>query len=104
MNQFNWDQAFTLDFDLNNGLSKHTDTTKRYLSQMKNMYQDQEAVEEILKHEDPLIYEFYELGCPERAGDLAFGSTMIHPGKIGNEYYMTKGHFHQIVDLSLIHI
>ena len=23
MNQFNWDQAFTLDFDLNNGLSKH---------------------------------------------------------------------------------
>ena len=60
MNQFNWDQAFTLDFNLNNGLSKHADTTKRYLSQMKNMYQDQEAVEEILKHEDPLIYEFYE--------------------------------------------
>lgn len=28
---------------------------------MKNMYQDQEAVEEILKHEDPLIYEFYDL-------------------------------------------
>ena len=27
MNQFNWDQAFTLDFDLNNGLSKHADTT-----------------------------------------------------------------------------
>ena len=103
MNQFNWDQAFTLDFDLNNGLSKHADTTKRYLSQMKNMYQDQEAVEEILKHEDPLIYEFYELGCPERTGDLAFGTTMIHPGKIGNEYYMTKGHFHQIVDTAEVY-
>mgnify|MGYP000116902279 FL=1 len=103
MNQFNWDQAFTLDFNLNNGLSKHADTTKRYLSQMKNMYQDQEAVEEILKHEDPLIYEFYELGCPERAGDLAFGTTMIHPGKIGNEYYMTKGHFHQIVDTAEVY-
>ena len=67
------------------------------------MYQDQEAVEEILKHEDPLIYEFYELGCPERAGDLAFGTTMIHPGKIGNEYYMTKGHFHQIVDTAEVY-
>ncbi len=33
MNQFNWDQAFTLDFDLNDGLSKHAETTKRYLSQ-----------------------------------------------------------------------
>ena len=94
MNQFNWDQAFTLDFDLNDGLSKHAETTKRYLSQMKDMYQDQQVVEEILKNDDPLIYEFYELGCPERAGDLAFGTTMIHPGKIGNEYYMTKGHFH----------
>lgn len=74
MNQFNWDQAFTLDFDLNNGLSKHADTTKRYLSQMKNMYQDQEAVEEILKHEDPLIYEFYELGCPERQENYRYCS------------------------------
>ena len=42
MNQFNWDQAFTLDFDLNDGLSKHAETTKRYLSQMKDMYQDQQ--------------------------------------------------------------
>ena len=89
MNQFNWDQAFTLDFDLNNGLSKHADTTKRYLSQMKNMYQDQEAVEEILKHEDPLIYEFYELGCPERAGDLAFGTTIE-----------TKGYRHIVCEIN----
>ena len=58
MNQFNWDQAFTLDFDLNNGLSKHADTTKRYLSQMKNMYQDQEAIEEILKYIIYCIYRF----------------------------------------------
>ena len=55
MNQFNWDQAFTLDFDLNDGLSRHAETTKRYLSQMKDMYQDQAVVDEILKKEDPLI-------------------------------------------------
>ena len=52
MNQFNWDQAFTLDFDLNDGLSKHAETTKRYLSQMKDMYQDQQVVEEILMNLD----------------------------------------------------
>lgn len=50
-----------------------------------------------------ILKEFYELGCPERAGDLAFGTTMIHPGKIGNEYYMTKGHFHQIVDTAEVY-
>ena len=32
MNQFNWDQAFTLDFDLNNGLSKHADTTCSFIN------------------------------------------------------------------------
>lgn len=29
--------------------------------------------------------------------------AMIHPGKIGNEYYMTKGHFHQIVDTAEVY-
>ena len=103
MNNFNWDKAFSLDFDLVNGLSKNAETTPRRLSQMAAMYQDQEAAAEMIKNGDPLIYEFYELGCPERAGDLAFGTTMIHPGKVGNEYFMTKGHFHTIVDTAEVY-
>lgn len=103
MNQFNWDKSFLVDFDLENGLSKTAEVTKRHLSQMAGMYQDQDAVKRILEKEDPVVYEFYELGCPERAGDLAFGTTIIHSGKIGKEYYMTKGHFHNIVDTSEVY-
>ena len=29
-------------------------------------------------------------------GGLFFGITKIQPGQIGNEYYMTRGHFHAI--------
>jgi len=29
---------------------------------------------------------------------LFFGITYIHPGKVGNEYFMTKGHFHKLRD------
>jgi glucose-6-phosphate isomerase len=29
-------------------------------------------------------------------GGLFYGITYIHPGKVGNEYFMTKGHFHSI--------
>lgn len=94
MNQFDWDQGFLIDFDKNTGVSKHAESTKRYLSQMRDMYGDTEAADRILATEDPLIYEFYELGCPERPGDLAFGTTILYPGKVGDEYYMTKGHFH----------
>lgn len=94
MNNFNWDKSFPVDFDLTTGFSKLAETTKRSLSQMKNMFYDQKAVHKILESGDPVIYEFYELGCPERAGDLAFGTTILYPGKIGGEYFMTKGHFH----------
>ena len=97
MNNFNWDYTFSIDFDLFTGLSKTAEATPRRLSQMKNMYVNQDAVNEILKKEDPIIYEFHELGCPEREGDLAFGTTIVHPGTIGGEYYMTKGHFHNQV-------
>ena len=94
MNNFDWDKGFTIDFDLSTGRSQHAETSVRHLSQMRGMYSDQEKVEEILSKTDPVIYEFYELGCPEREGDLLFGTSIIYPGKIGNEYYMTKGHFH----------
>lgn len=94
MNNFNWDKSFLVDFDTVTGVSKTAVTTKRYLSQMKDMFFDSAAAEEILKTGDPLIYEFYELGCPERAGDLLFGTTVLYPGKVGSEYFMTKGHFH----------
>ena len=77
MNNFNWDTSFLVDFDLQTGFSKTAETTKRYLSQMKDMYCDTAAAEELLKDGDPLIYEFHELGCPERAGDLAFGTTIL---------------------------
>ena len=73
MNNFNWDKSFLVDFDTVTGVSKTAVTTKRYLSQMKDMFFDSAAAEEILKTGDPLIYEFYELGCPERAGDLQIG-------------------------------
>lgn len=97
MNNFNWDSSFLIDFDLNTGFSKTAQTTRRYLSQMKDMFCDADAYQTLLKYGDPLVYEFHELGCPERQGDLAFGTTILYPGKVGNEYFFTKGHFHTIL-------
>lgn len=97
MKSFDWDRGFSLDFNLITGFSKSAKTTKRYLSSMSDMFCCQNDADLVLQKEDPLIYEFYELGCPERQGDLAFGTTILYPGKIGNEYYMTKGHFHSLL-------
>lgn len=85
----------SIDFDLTTGLSSNAVSKKRYLSDLKNMYQDEEAR---LKIESRLTYEYYDLGLPEEAGELSFGTSILYPGKVGNEYHMTKGHFHQHID------
>ena len=40
-----------------------------------------------------MIYEVYEISRPEVAGELRTGLSVIHPGRVGDEYFMTKGHF-----------
>ncbi len=99
----NWNQAFTVYFDLMNGLSDNTNSTKRKLSQMKNMFSDAASCNSILEKDDPVVYEFYELGAPENSGDLAFGTSITYPGKVGSEYFMTKGHFHSILETAEVY-
>ncbi len=75
----------------------------RKLSDMAAMYQDQQAVANELK-EDPIIYKFYNVVIPEEAGHLQHCISILFPGKIGAEYYMTKGHFHALEDTAEIYL
>ena len=101
--EYNWSQGFTIGFDLATGMSDEKVTTKRYLSQMKGMFADDAAYEAALEGGDPVVYEFHEMGAPEHAGDLAFGISITYPGKVGEEYYMTKGHFHTILETAEVY-
>lgn len=94
---------FSLYFDLKNGISNDRKSTKRYLSNMKGMFADDKALEDMVKTENSMIYEFYELGLPETPGDLLFGTSIVYPGKVGNEFFMTKGHFHTILDTAEVY-
>ena len=98
-----FDRGFVIDFDLETGLSKALDTGKRYLGQMNGMFADQKAYDEIMKNGDPLVYEFHSIPAPETDGDFAFGCSILNPGKVGDEYYFTKGHFHTILDTGEIY-
>ncbi len=102
--KFNWIQGFTVDFDLKTGLSKsEAETSRRRVSDMCGMYADILATEELIKQSNPLVYEFYEMGAPETAAHLAFGVSITYPGKVGNEYFMTKGHFHTILETAEVY-
>jgi glucose-6-phosphate isomerase len=69
---------------------------RRHLSDMRRMYADREVANRILKQEgDRLIYEVYASDLPEEEGQLLYCTTIIYPGRVGQEFHMTKGHFHE---------
>ena len=76
---------------------------ERRLSSMKGQYHDAQAYAEQLLRSDLLLYEVYEISRPQVAGELLFGISIVHPGKIGNEYFMTKGHFHEVLETAEIY-
>ncbi len=96
-------KSMAIRFDISNGLSPDRDSKKRMLSDMDGMYLDNIALKEMISKQDILVYEFYELGIPEEPGHIAFGTTILYPGKVGNEFFMTKGHFHSIQETAEIY-
>ena len=68
--------------------------TYRRLSDLKEYFADRKAVEDILSRGDPVVYEVYEHPVPNEGEHLIFATTVLLPGKVGEEFHFTKGHFH----------
>lgn len=102
MTDFGW--PFKLDFDLASGLCKQFSSTKRYLSDMKGMYLDEDTRIRMQIENNQLVYEFFEPGTPEQEGDVAFGTSIVYPGMVGREYFMTNGHFHNRLETAEVYI
>jgi glucose-6-phosphate isomerase len=65
---------------------------------MRGMYADEGAEGRAIMEGDATVYEYYDLGPPGNCGDLAFGTSITYPGKVGDEFFMTKGHYHALPD------
>lgn len=95
---------FTFSIDLPLGIpTYYEDHLERRLSAMKGQFNDTDAFTTIVEKEDPILYEVYEISRPLEAGELIHGISILHPGKIGDEYHMTKGHFHTVLDTAEIY-
>ncbi len=76
---------------------------RRRLSALRNQYADRKACEAMLVSGDPVIYEVHENRRPEIVGELMSGLSIVHPGRVGDEYFMTKGHYHAVRDTAEIY-
>ncbi len=73
-------------------------TQERRLSDLAGLFADADA-ESRLGADDPLVYRVYDAAAlPKEDGHLLFSTTVIESGRVGDEYFMTKGHFHARAD------
>lgn len=91
------------DVDTTTGLSKTATPIARPLSSLKGNFADTAAYDAAPGAGDPLVYEYFDMGVPETSGNVAYGTTLVRPGRIGGEYSMTKGHFHTVLDTAEVH-
>lgn len=99
-------QPFQTQLDLQSGIIQPTNNIiQRKLSQMRGMYQANDLAESMLgQSNDPTIYDVYVVELPEENGQVLHCTTVLHAGKIGEEYYMTKGHYHSKRDQGEVYL
>jgi len=98
-------EPFAVQFDLAKGvMDNFTRTTTRRASDMRGHYADSEAFEALVADGDPLHYEVFEIPVPEEDGHLMYCISKLQPGLVGEEYYMTKGHYHTVANTAEIYL
>jgi len=83
-------------FDPIDGTIQGYPVVERRLSQLRGVFGDTQAFEEALAEQgDALVYSVTSVEPAEGKGQLHYGIGKIMPGRIGQEYFMTRGHFHE---------
>ncbi len=72
--------------------------SSRVIGDLKHVFLDEHIRKQM--DQDMPVYEVQAYFPVEEGteGGLFFGNSTIYPGKVGDEYFMTKGHFHSLKD------
>jgi glucose-6-phosphate isomerase len=76
--------------------------TGRYekrLADLRGIYEDEAEFDRLVEQAaNPVVYEVTEFRPSTESGDLIFGLTRMVPGKVGREFFLTRGHIHAKAD------
>jgi glucose-6-phosphate isomerase len=68
------------------------------LSELAQLYADEASFAAALLEGDPIVYDVTDFRPSSRNGDMIFGVTRMSPGRIGREFFLTRGHIHARAD------
>ena len=93
---------FTTLMDFHSGrFDPEREVIERRLQDMKGYYLEDVATGD---GEDTLVYQVFAIPVPETNSEIQCSTTVLQPGTVGDEYFMTKGHFHEVRERSEIYI
>jgi glucose-6-phosphate isomerase len=97
---------FSVLIDLENGtMPEPGNRITRKASDMRGYYADGKALEELITSgNDPLHYEVLERPVPQARGHLMYCISRLMPGRVGEELFMTKGHYHSVKETAEIYL
>ncbi len=76
-------------------IDQPTSVRRVRLSDLEGVFQDETAWRRMVDGGDPLVYEVYLVEPASPSGwDLSYGTTVLHPGRVGDECFLTRGHLH----------
>ncbi|MEW6229860.1 MAG: glucose-6-phosphate isomerase [Bacillota bacterium] len=98
-------EPFNTHLDLGTGvLAPEGLKVTRRVSDMKAMYRDEGAAESLISGGDPIVYAVYNVPIPEAPGELQHCTSIVYPGRVGDEFFMTKGHFHEKLETAEVYL
>lgn len=80
--------------DIDRGVLDGGSLVERRLSDLRGCFADHAALEARLRDDDPIVYTVSALEPGADDGDLHLGLGVLMPGRVGDEYHLTKGHYH----------
>jgi glucose-6-phosphate isomerase len=97
---------FGVELDLERGLMHRAKNhLVRRASDMHGYYADEAALERLIaEKKNPVHYEVFEVPVPEDYGHLMYCISTLQPGLVGQEYFMTKGHYHSVPNTAEIYL
>jgi glucose-6-phosphate isomerase len=99
-------QPFGIEIDLETGrMLRPERTSVRRASDMRGYYADEPALERLIRDaDDPVHYQVSEKPVPETPGNLMYCISTLQPGLVGQEFFMTKGHYHQVKETAELYL
>ena len=97
-------ESLSRQYDPVSGALTGAGLVERRLRQLTGCFADDEAFRLATKSSDPLVYQVASIEPGSGPGDLHYGLGVLHPGRVGDEYFMTKGHLHAMREAAEVYI